>query len=196
MDVQLGQIIAEMAQYGYIVLFPLALLEGPIVTVVAGFLCGSKVMDPVIACIIILLADLAMDSAYYALGRFGREGAIRKWGRWFGITIERVEAMENLFKDHFFKTMLASNHAHGVGIVALVAAGAANASFPRFLAYDLATSLPKTVVLLMIGYYFGGAISSVAQSLDFIAYATVIFAAIAVLVYWLVSRYRNGRKAS
>ena len=56
------QLIALLGQYGYWVLLPIAVVEGPAITMVAGALVAAGQMDGVTACILLILADLVGDA--------------------------------------------------------------------------------------------------------------------------------------
>ena len=69
--IPLARIVAILGQYGYAVLLPIAVVEGPAMAVIAGALVASGQMNGVVACVLLVLADLVGDAGYYGLGRFG-----------------------------------------------------------------------------------------------------------------------------
>src|SRR5271154_4469952 len=58
-------------EYRYLILIPLALIEGPIVAFIAGTLASLGYFDVYFLAIFFLVRDVTMDSIYYALGYFG-----------------------------------------------------------------------------------------------------------------------------
>nr|MDQ2860784.1 hypothetical protein [Pseudomonadota bacterium] len=67
----LSQIAPLVSQYGYAVLFPIAVVEGPAVTLVAGALVASGQFDGLLVFAMLVAADLVGDALYYSLGRWG-----------------------------------------------------------------------------------------------------------------------------
>ena len=59
--------------YRYLILFPLAAVEGPIVALLVGFLISLGYFQFFPAFGIMILGDLIPDSFYYYLGRFGNK---------------------------------------------------------------------------------------------------------------------------
>ena len=71
-------LISSLSQYKYLILFPLAIIEGPIVTVIAGFLCSQAILEPFYVFPIIVIGDILGDSLYYGLGRWSQLPVIKK----------------------------------------------------------------------------------------------------------------------
>ena len=68
----MDHIVHLLAQYKYLLLFPLSIVEGPAITVIAGFLCAGGYMNPFIALPVISTGDVIGDTIYYSLGRAGK----------------------------------------------------------------------------------------------------------------------------
>ena len=64
-------VLQLLQAHGLLLLFPLAVIEGPIVTVVAGWLARLGHFRLEWAMPILILADLVGDSLLYGLGRAG-----------------------------------------------------------------------------------------------------------------------------
>ena len=89
----LEQIILLLTTYKYLLLFPIVVFEGPIITVIAGFLSSLGYLNIFIAYGVVVVGDIAGDIMYYALGYYGRDRFVNRWGRFLGITSERVERL-------------------------------------------------------------------------------------------------------
>jgi len=151
----LQQIIFLLTAHKYLFLFPVVVVEGPIITVIAGFLSSLGLLNIFIAYAVVVVGDIAGDIMYYALGYYGKQRFINGWGRFLGITLERVERLEKHFEKHSGKTLVIGKLSHGVGAIVLVAAGIARMPFRKFVWYNFIPSLPKSLILLLIGYYSG-----------------------------------------
>jgi len=64
-------ILALLIEYKYFILFPLAAIEGPIVSLAAGFLIHTGHLSFIPTYLIFILGDVIPDCLYYYLGKFG-----------------------------------------------------------------------------------------------------------------------------
>jgi membrane protein DedA with SNARE-associated domain len=184
----LSELITLLSAYKYFLLFPLTVVEGPITMVLAGFLVSLGQLDFLLAYVVVVAADLIGDGFYYALGYFGRERFVLRWGHYIGITPERIARLEKHFQRHDGKTLIMSKLAHAVGVVVLVAAGLTRMPFGRFLWYNLLPTLPKALLLLALGFYFGQAYDRIQSYLDYTALGMVLLVLILLLVYFAVKQ--------
>ncbi len=67
-------IAALVATYGIVILAPLAVVEGPIVTVIAAYLVSQGILELWAVLVCVILADLLGDSLFYWLGRRALDG--------------------------------------------------------------------------------------------------------------------------
>ena len=143
--------------HGLLLLFPLAVIEGPIVTVVAGWLARLGYFRLEWVMLILVLADLVGDGLLYWLGRAGPDVLPHEWRLKLGVTDERIAMVVEHFRKKGGRTLLAAKLTHSFGFVALVAAGASRMSFPAFLGFNLIGTIPKTAFFLFVGYAVGEA---------------------------------------
>ena len=136
MDFTLAGITAWLVQFGYLAIIPFVMLEGPIITVIAGSLCSAGIFKFFIALAVIIFADLVADCLYYAFGRFGKEKFLAKYGHYIGINPARAIQLENHFIGNGGKTLFLGKISHGLGGIFLVAAGLAGMPLPKFLWYN------------------------------------------------------------
>ncbi len=180
-------VIGWLIAYKYFVLFPLVAVEGPIVTILAGFLTSLGQFNTALVLTVAVLGDLAGDCLHYAIGRWGREKFIGRWGKYVSVSEEQVSRLENHFRRHKIKTLAAGKISHGIGGIPLVAAGAARMPLFEFLLINFFLTLPKSVVLFFVGFYFGQAyakINSYLEIIGFIFIGAVIAAGAIYFFYW------------
>jgi membrane protein DedA with SNARE-associated domain len=145
-----------LAVYGYAALLPLATIEGPVVTVFAGFLAAQGVLDIVAVYAIAVFADLLGDLAYYAAGRWMLQRlADKRRGRWAVRLHQRVSALAPRIRTRAGAMLLFGKLTHSAGFAVLLAAGAAHVKLRSFLGFNLLGALPKVLVLVLAGYWFG-----------------------------------------
>jgi membrane-associated protein len=184
----LQQIILLLTAHKYLFLFPVVVVEGPIITVIAGFLSSLGVFNIFIAYAVVVVGDIAGDVMYYAIGYYGRQRFVKRWGRFLGITLERVERLEKHFEKHTGKTLIIGKLSHGIGGVVLVAAGIARVPFRKFVWYNFIPTLPKSLILLLIGYYSGESYVRISSYLDYAAIGTTVAAVIFIVIYFMMRR--------
>ncbi len=189
----LTQVLLLLEHYKYILIFPITVIEGPIITVITGLLVSLGYLNGFLAYVILVLGDLTGDLFYYALGRYGRHAAwIKKWGKYIGYSEKSEAFLENHFKKHPIKTFMLGKVAHGVGTTVLIAAGIARVSIPEFLWYNLLGTLPKTLILVLIGYYVGNSYEQIDKYLGSVAVFTTVGAVVLVVGYVLMTKYASS----
>jgi len=185
----IAQLITLPAAAIYALLFPIAIIEGPIITVVAGFLAADQVVNFFLVYLIVVAGDVTGDCFYYCIGRFGGKKFFDRWGRYFGITTERIASMEKHFSKHSGKTILISKITHGIGPAILIAAGASHVTFKKFFIFSALGALPMSLIFLSIGYFFGQAYLSIGKYLDWFGLAASGLAILIFFGYRLLIRF-------
>ncbi len=186
-------LVAMMSSYGLWVLTPLAVLEGPIVTVIAGYLASLNILSlwQVIPCVI--AADIVGDSLLYVLGRLALGSLGPTWRDRLGLSPRRLYALMRGFRRHGTRILVVAKLTHAAGFAALTAAGAARMPFVTFLLANTLASIPKSLVFVALGYLFGSAYETIASWLSVEAAALVLALAVGggVVVYL---RHRRAGK--
>ena len=175
-------LITWLLAYKYVVLFPIAIIEGPIITIIAGSFAANGQINFVLAYAIIIAGDLTGDSLYYAIGRYGRKNFIDRWGHYIGLTPTRWKRVDHHFLNHAGKTLLFGKLAFSFEIPFIVSAGLARYSYPRFLFYMLCGALPKTLGLLLVGYFFGYSLANARRDLTFAAHVSAVIIAVVLIL--------------
>ena len=180
--------LQQIIHYGYWIMFPLMIIEGPIITVIAGFLSSLGYFNIFVVYFLMVLADLIGDTVYYAIGRWGGKPIINKWGRHIGITAKHVFKIERKLTNNGCKILFFGKLAHGFGTVFLLAAGAAKMSYWRFILFNIMPTLLKSLIFLLIGYYLGHAYKRISVYLDYTAIVMVVLAIIFIIIYLIIKR--------
>ncbi len=171
--------------YKYLVIFPITVFEGPIISVIVGFLLSLHYLNFWIVFPILIMADLVGDSMYYAIGRFGREKFILKYGHYVGINLEKIERWERFFHDNRNKAMIVGKFAHGTGFLMWIVTGIIKMRYWKFLEINFYTTLVKTSILMVVGYYFGQAYGTINGYFNYLA---LFFALLLLSLYFVVTR--------
>jgi membrane protein DedA with SNARE-associated domain len=176
-----------LALYGYVALLPLTVIEGPAVTVFAAFLAAQGVFDVVGVYAIVVLGDLLGDLLYYAVGRWAaghwaRQSVGNRDGCWLAEVRRRVSVLAPRIRTRAGAMLLFGKLTHAAGFVVLLAAGATRVDLRRFLAFNLLGTLPKSLVLVLLGYWFGKLYASLQGDLRIVGVLVFVLAASALLV--------------
>ena len=154
--------------YKYFILFPVVVVEGPVVTLIAGMYISTGHLDGFVSYIVLTAGDLVGDSLYYAIGRKGSGRLFPvKWCKILGVTKDQITKFKSFFQNHKTKTLLVGKWSHAVGVPILLAAGLAKVPYGQFLTISIFATLPKTLVLLGLGYYFSKSYAKIATYLGY-----------------------------
>lgn len=184
----LSNIILLINQYGYIILFPISIIEGPIVSVIAGFLVSVSSLNGIVVFFILMAGDLVGDTLYYILGLASRHGFVIRWGKYVGITTERVTKLEKYFKRHDWKILLIGK-TQPIGSAILFTAGMIKMPLKKFIGYNLLASVPKVLLFEFAGFYLGrvyGTLDGYTDNLAII-FGTITF--VLITIYIMIKRY-------
>ncbi|CAN5677089.1 hypothetical protein BH11PAT2_BH11PAT2_07460 [soil metagenome] len=158
---QLPGILAYALTTPFFVMYGLvlvaAILEGPIVFFVAGFLVHLGVLSILPTFVSLMLGDLIGDTIYYGIGyRYGH-AFIRKFGKYIGVTEDKIEKVTTIFKKHDTKILMISKITNGFGLsmAVLIAAGMTRLRFSTFIFFNAIGELVWAALLIGSGYYFG-----------------------------------------
>jgi membrane-associated protein len=175
----------------YLLLFPITVIEGPIITILSGFLVSSGHLNAIAAFVMIIAGELTGDSISYKIGSMSKGYVPEKWGRLFGIRENKVKKAELLFHRHKTKALLIGKWSHVIGLPILVAAGMAGIPFKQFIGVNFLAAIPKTLLLMILGYYFGQYYKTIASYLN---YTTVAAAGVGILTAILLVLYKKSHK--
>jgi membrane protein DedA with SNARE-associated domain len=180
-----------LVRYKYIVIFPVATLEGPIITMVSGFLISLGVLSFVPTLIVVFAGDMISDSFYFFLGKRGRKFVERI--KFLRVSESRLQKMEEHFNNgHPTKTFIVSKISYGVGSLFLVAAGASRMAYRKFLEYVSPMNMIRSALLLLIGYSLGRAVRYSGVYLEYYTVGVIIILPIGYYIFKKIREYQKG----
>jgi membrane-associated protein len=182
--------VTELLQdYGLLILFAIiaaqaagvAGLPGKTALVTAAILAAKGTLEIEQVILVAAVAGIVGGYVGYVVGRVGgrrvtdRPAVQKRLGRPLGL-------MEKLFEQHGAKAVFIARFLPGAKVVAAVAAGVADMSWPRFALWHALGSIGFAVGFGLAGFYGGeGAIELVER---FGIYALVPIAVLAVAAWW------------
>ncbi len=177
-------------KYKYAALFPLAAIEGPVISLIIGFSIKLGYLSFLPSYIILIFGDLIPDLTYYYIGRFGNEkNLVEKYAKKSKFIKNNFEVINKLWHYHGVKTMFFSKLAYGLSTPFLISAGLVKMPVKRFIKYALPVTLLQYAVIMSIGYMLG---SSYQAAEKYIKYTGLTIAGIIIVLivgYVFLTRY-------
>jgi membrane-associated protein len=177
--------------YRYIILIPLAIIEGPITSVVAGFLSTSGIFNLLLVFPIMVLGDMVGDSIFYGLGRWG-SGILHRHGHRIGATPERLAEAKVYFGNNHHKALVMSKLIHGIGLSGLVVAGSLKVPYPRYIKTCTLIAIGQSLIFLTLGVFFGHAFMLIGKYLNYYAAGASVLALFAIILI-IFNKYKKRR---
>ena len=143
--------LSLVAAHGLGLVAPLALIEGPIITVIAAWLAQQQVLDLWAVMVTVVLADLAGDALLYLAGRSGGRrvlGLLR-------LDDARVDDLALKLRRHAGRLIVGGKLTHAAGAAVLFASGTARVPFGFFMLMNLVATVPKSLVFVALGWWAG-----------------------------------------
>lgn len=189
----MNALLASILLYKYVLLIPLAAIEGPTVSIYSGFLIQTGVMRILPAYLALMFGDLLGDTAWYAVGYFSGKPFIRRFGKYFSITDESVATATRIFHKHKDFILLFSKITTGFGLAlaVLVTAGMVKVPFRRYLFLNFLGQIVWTGMMLSLGYFFGHLYAQIGNVFGKVS----LFGGFVILVFALfgLSKYAGQR---
>jgi membrane protein DedA with SNARE-associated domain len=173
------------------VIFPIATLEGPIITMVSGFLISLGILSFIPTLLVVFVGDLISDSFYFWLGSRGRRFVERI--KFLHLSPTRLEKVEQHFEKYPGKTFAISKASYGVGSLFLIAAGISKMTYQKFLEYITPLNAIRSTVLLLIGYYLGRAVRHSGTYLEYYTLGVIIILPIG---YYIIRKTQTMQKSA
>lgn len=188
------RLVRLLANYGYVVLFPFAVIEGPVAAIVAGTFVASGEFNFLTVFLVLIVGDLVGDALYYALGRYSHKRVLHSLGAKLGLSELRTEPLRNSFEKHDWKLILFGK-TQALGSIILYFAGVTRMSFVRFMYWNLLGTLPKVLLFETVGFFFGQTFLYTTKYVTDIGIATFVVALLLLLGYWFIKRYAERELA-
>ncbi len=185
-------IITKLIAQGYLALFLITILEGPLITILGGFLSSLGYFNIFITYLVILIADTIGDLLGYSLGYLGRKKFAVKILGWFKIKEDKLLGLDDFFLKHGGKSIFLSKFITGAGSWTLISAGMAKVKLKKFLRYSIIASVLKTAIYMALGYFFGHLYKFLIQTMN-TASAIIIILLLLVIVIVMIKNFLKKR---
>lgn len=186
---QAGQGIFHFLQYyGYWLMLPLMIIEGPVVTLLSAMMASLGAFNVFVVFLLSIAGDLIGDVLFYYFGyRFGL-GFVRGMGKYIGITEKLVSRMEKYFECHGGKTIFLVKSTTGLCWATFVTAGIVKMDFRKFLKYSFYGGIIWSGFLVAMGYFYGYLWREIRDNIKWIGWVIFI---VAIITFIVVNIYKN-----
>lgn len=174
--------------HGYFLMFVAMLIEGPVVTAAAAFAAALGYFSLPIIFILSLFGDIVADVIYYLIGYFSRISVVERFGKYFGLTEKRMKKIETLLNNHPIKTLIALKLTPVLPTPGLMIVGATRMPLRKFIIICAVIVLPKTVLFMLTGYYFGQAYDLIAKKFEQGGVAIAIAILFILVIYFIYNK--------
>jgi len=177
-------ILASIGNQGYLIIFLLLLIEGPVINYVAAFAASLDIFNPFVIFLIAIAGNVVGDMIYYCIGRFGKKLVIQKYVDSL-LNHNKIQKIKEFMKTHPGKTLAVIKLTPPLPAPGLLLAGATEMSFSKFMIFSLIISTGMALFFTLAGYYSGVAFLTVSE---YYQYGKFIGAGliVVIIITWLI----------
>ena len=185
------QIFQFLSDYGYWIIFPLMILEGPITTIMAGVLASLGAFNIWVVLFLSITADIFGDIFLYKIGWRWGYSFVDKAGKYIGITTERVKRIDKFFRKHGSKAVFMAKSTTGLCFATFIVAGIVKMDFKKFVKYSFLGGLIWSGFLVGMGYFYGYLWREISQYIEWAGWLSISLAMITFVVVSFYKKYKS-----
>jgi membrane protein DedA with SNARE-associated domain len=197
----LAALAGPLEHYGLWAIFVLVLLEdfgipvpGETVLIAGAVYAGAGQLNIVAVGVVGFVAAVIGDNIGYAIGRFGGHAVVLRWGRYVGMTADRLDKAQDFFNRHGGKIITIARFIEGLRQANGIIAGIIEMRWLKFVAFNALGAALWVGTWVTIGYFAGQHITTIYHYITTYSYYLLIVLAVAFVGY-VVYRLRKRGKA-
>lgn len=171
--------------HGYILMFLLMMIEGPVITAAGAFVAALGLFNIWIVLILSIFGNLIPDIIFYSIGYFGREKFINKYQKYLGLKKGNIEYLENMINTHAIKSLVLIKLVPFLATPGLIMVGLTKMDIKKYIKWSLIITVPSSLIYLIIGYYFGTAYDKIEHYMNIGGYLIVTF----LILFFIIMHY-------
>ncbi len=194
-------IINLILTYKYIIILPMAIIEGPFLAVLMGYLVYASYLNVFLTFFVLLLGDIGPDIFYWRLGRYGNKKILEsKYFSSSGKIATHLDTLENMWHKHTKKTMFFGKIAYGISVPIIISAGIAKLPLKRFVLVSLPVGMSQIALLMLLGYHLGTSYEVASKYVTYPGIIVAILIAIGIVIYIFFAKHfaklfnKDGKK--
>jgi len=196
----LNTVGSYLSHYGYWAILLLVMVEdfgvpvpGETILIAGAIFAGAGRLNVVAVGVIGFLAAVVGDNIGFAIGHFGGRALVLRWGRYVGITENRLAKTEVFFDRHGGKIIVVARFIEGLRQANGIIAGITGMHWLRFVAFNALGAALWVGTWVTAGYFAGNHITAIYHNLTVYSYYALIAVAV-LLAAWLFVRLRRRRR--
>jgi membrane protein DedA with SNARE-associated domain len=187
MALDTSQFLSILQIHGYIFMFLLMFLEGPITTYVAAFAASLGAFNIYLVFLISALGNFSADLLYFFIGRKSKKTSLSRYIQ-NKISIKRIKKIKDYLKEHPWKTIAFIKLTPPLPKPGLILCGASGLKAKKFIFYSLLITFIYSMVLVLLGFYSGQAFLILSKYVKFIGFL-IVAALILILIFWRLIQF-------
>ncbi len=181
-------ILASLQAVGYLIIFILMFLEGPIVTLIAAYAASLEIFNIYYIIILSIFGNLIPDILYFLIGRYSRRRYVENLIHKKIASKSQLKKLEKNLKKHMVKTIAMIKITPFIAIPGIILSGFLKCSFKKFFLISLLTNIACTIVLVSLGFYGGILINTMINHFKLGVFMFLIIVALLIGLYYLIKK--------
>ena len=181
--------LAFLQSSGYLVIFILMIVEGPLITYFAAFAASLGIFNIYIIFWLSLIGNFLSDLIFFSIGKFGNRIFLYKYlsrpKHKFLVRL-KYHLEENTLRALSIMKIILPLAAPGIVIL-----GTSKVSFRKFALLALIMGIPFSLFFTIIGFYSGVAFNSLFEYFKLGEVAILIFLLFFILIWFLYKKLSN-----
>ena len=177
-----------IGEYGYWIAVPIMIIEGPIITLLMGFLSSLGLFNIFIVIALGVISDLVSDAIYYWSGYASGPKVLEK----LKIPLVRdntaLQKLKSRFEEHPGKIFFGAKGLTGIAHRTFVLAGVTRVDYEKILKFTIPGGIVWSSALGLLGFYFGAHTTDIGKFLS--GTGLVLFG---LLILFLFYKFWFGR---
>ena len=181
------QVLDFVQQYGYWILYPLSMIEGPLVTLIGGGFVALGVLRFELVLLIAVMGDLTMDFILYYVGFLGGQ-RLRNFIARHPRIENRRQKLQYFFEKHGGKVIFVVKLTVGLSYITFITAGLIRMPLRKFLFFSFLGGILWSGFLIALGYFYGNLHKTIGQN---IGWAGLFIGSGALLTFIIMNLFKK-----
>lgn len=172
---------------GYLIIFLLVFLYGPVITYAGGFLASLNVFNVYLVILVTILGNIIPDLILFWIGKTSRTKTINKLADYLRLTKPRREKIEKLLNKHLVKAIIIFKLIPGLAIPGMVLAGYSKTPNKKFITISIFYNIIAAIIVAILGFYSGKALTLFTTGKNLV----IVLIVLIIVIYGLLKYFKN-----
>jgi membrane protein DedA with SNARE-associated domain len=178
----------------YLIVLAVAFFEGPIISLVVGFLTFIGYLNIEVSIMVLILGNVIPDSFLYYIGRFGHgKKFVEKYFLSFNFISKNIKFIEKMWNHHPWKTAFLGKMAYGLSMPVLITLGLIKVPFKKFFYYTTIVNIFQASTIFFIGYNLSYSYQIAEKYVKFVGIFFLLLVIFLIVGYSLMTKYFENK---